>query len=449
MSYTTIETQYRQTFSVSQRLHTEAQAHFPNGVTHDSRHLDPFPLYVQRSAGPRKWDVQGHELIDYWAGHGALLLGHGHPKITAAVQQQMAAMSHPGACHALEVEWAQAVKRLMPSIETLRFLSSGTEAVMMALRLARTFTGQPRILRFMGHFHGWGDSAIQNAAPPYGVAIPGLGPGSLERQVTVLPNDISQVASALREDDTIGCVIIEPTGGHYGHIPVRGPFLHDLRRITEELGRLLIFDEVVTGFRVHPGGAQTQYGVRPDMTVLAKVLAGGLPGAAVGGRREIMALLEIDQGPDHKMPHLGTFNANPVSAAAGIAALDLVATGEPTQIANDMGALLRHQLNEMFARHNVDWVAYGDFSKFDILTQYNGARPDKDDFVPCAGNFERLDASPPPSLQHAFRMALLLNGVDSPPFRGITMATHTSNDVQQTVEAMGEAVGMMRREGMV
>src|SRR4051794_22346497 len=142
-------------FPLSRRLHERARGVFPNGVTHDLRHLEPFPVYVDRAQGGHKWTVEGRELIDYWSGHGAILLGHGHPAVVEAVQEQMARATHPGACHEREIEWGAWVQRLVPSAERVRFVSSGTEATLMALRLARLFTGKQRVLKFRGHFHGW------------------------------------------------------------------------------------------------------------------------------------------------------------------------------------------------------------------------------------------------------------------------------------------------------
>src|SRR6516162_8318875 len=144
-------------FANSRKLFEQAKPVFPNGVTHDLRYLEPFPVYIDRAAGAHKWDVDGDELIDYWSGHGALLLGHSHPDVVAAVQRQMGRATHPGGCHELEIEWGQWVQRLVPSAERVRFVSSGTEATLMALRLVRIHTGRPCVLKFAGHFHGWND----------------------------------------------------------------------------------------------------------------------------------------------------------------------------------------------------------------------------------------------------------------------------------------------------
>ena len=449
MQLGTIEQRYIDKFSQSQRLYEQAVQLFPSGITHDSRFMRPFPVYIKRGEGSHKWDVQGHELIDWWVGHGALLLGHSHPGVVAAVQQQMMAQTHPGASHELEIQWAQCVQQLVPSVERLRFVSSGTEATMMAIRLARTYTGKSKVLKFHGHFHGWNDLVIQDANPPYGVPVPGVARDLFKRLVRIVPNDVAVLEATLQRDRDIGCVIIEPTGGHFGEVPIHGPFLHELRRITEALGVLLIFDEVVSGFRVHSGGAQEHFQIRPDLTVMAKILAGGLPGACVGGRKDVLELLEIGQPVDRKMPHPGTFNANPLSAAAGIAALGIVQSGEPCRKANDIGAMLRVRLNELFVQLDLDWIAYGEFSRFKILTGYQGPRSTDDDFLPYEGTFEKLDPNAQQQVQHAFRAAMLLNDVDLPGLKGMTGAAHTAADVDRTIDAARNAITMLREEGFV
>jgi glutamate-1-semialdehyde 2,1-aminomutase len=439
---------YTSEFPNSRKLHEQARALFPDGVTHDLRHLEPFPVYVERAQGGRKWDVDGHELIDYWSGHGALLLGHGHPAVVEAVQRQTARATHPGACHELEIEWGRWVTRLVPSAEKLRFVSSGTEATLMALRLARIHTGKPRVLKFAGHFHGWHDFLIPAAdLPAAGGAVPGIPAEVSAHTVIVPPNDPAAVERALAEDPLIGSVILEPTGSHFGAVPVRGDFLRALRELTARHGRLLIFDEVITGFRVSPGGAQGHYGVTPDLTTLAKILAGGLPGGCVAGRADVLAAIEFRPGKA-KMKHPGTFNANPLSAAAGVATLQQVATGEPTRRANETARLLRLRLNAAFAERGLDWVAYGEFSGFKLLPGYQGPRPEGDDFIPYGGALDRLGAAKDPRLVHAFRRAMLLHGVDLPGLSGMTTAAHTEEDVTRTARAVAGAVEMLREEGL-
>jgi glutamate-1-semialdehyde 2,1-aminomutase len=445
----TLSSRYEAEFPTSQRLHQEARGIFPNGVTHDLRHLEPFPIYIDRAAGAYKWDVDGHQLIDYWSGHGALLLGHSPPAVVEAVRRQMGRGTHPGACHELEIEWGRWVQRLVPSAERVRFVASGTEATLMALRLARIATGRPRVLKFAGHFHGWNDFLVPGADPPYDGA-PAAGVPRLVAAGTLIvpPNDAAVVERVLQSDPEVGCVILEPTGGHWGQVPIRGEFLRALRDITTRLGVLLIFDEVITGFRVGPGGAQAHYGVTPDLTALAKILAGGLPGGCVAGRADVMAALEFRPGKA-KMRHPGTFNANPLSAAAGIATLEQVATGEPCRRANEVARLLRQRLNALFAERGWDWVAYGEFSAVRLLPGYTGPRPDGDEFIPHGGTFDKLDGPRDARLVHAFRRGMLLHGVDLPGLAGMTMAAHSDEDLERTVAAVAGTVEALRGEGIV
>ena len=440
---------YVRAFPNSGKLYDQAKDLFPSGVTHDGRFLQPFPLYIERAEGAYKYDVDGHQILDYFAGHGALILGHGHPDVVRAVQGQMARATHPGGCHELEIEWATLVRRLVPSAERIRFTSSGTEATLMALRLARIFTGKPKVLKFAGHFHGWNDFVVPAADAPFdGNAPPGIPDAVASLTAAIPPNDPRQLEDTLRRDSSIGCVILETTGGHWGSVPIRGDFLLALRDITSRLGRLLIFDEVITGFRVHPGGAQAYYGVTPDLTALAKILAGGLPGGCCAGRADIMEILEFRPGKP-KMKHPGTFNANPLSAAAGIAALRLVASGDACERANQAGRTLRRLLNERFARRDLDWVAYGDFSMVKLLPNYQGMRPTDDSFIPHQGALDRLEISYERKFLHGFRQALLLEGVDFPNLGGLTSAAMSDADLEHTAQAIEAAIVHLRAEGLV
>lgn len=434
---------YVDAFPRSRQLHEQARGIFPNGVTHDARHLEPFPVYVERALGSRKWTVEGRELIDYWSGHGAILLGHSHPAVVQAVQTQMEKATHPGACQEREIEWGQWVQRLLPSAERLRFTASGTEATMMALRLARLFTGCPRILKFAGHFHGWNDFLYPGADAPHAEPVPGIPKPIADYTVIVPPNDLNRVEETLRNDPDIAGVILEPTGGHWSQVPLRGPFLHGLREITARYNRLLIFDEVITGFRVSPGGAQAHYGIRPDLTTLAKILAGGLPGGCVAGRAEILAPLEFRPGKE-KMRHPGTFNANPLSASAGIATLQLVAEGQACTRANAAARQLRQRLNALFAERNAPWIAYGEFSAFKLLPGYQGPRPTSDDFLPYGGDLAKLDGGTNPKLVHVFRQAMLLHGVDLMGLGGMTTAAHTETDIEQTIAAVSQTLDLLQ-----
>jgi glutamate-1-semialdehyde 2,1-aminomutase len=444
----TVQQRYETKFAGSRRFFEQAKGLFPDGVTHDLRRLEPFPVYIAHAKGAHKWDVDGHELIDYWSGHGALLLGHCHPDVVAAVQQQVARGTHLGGCHEPEIEWAKWVQKLIPSAERMRFVSSGTEATLMALRLARLYTNRPKVLKFTGHFHGWHDFVMPAAYAPYAmISVPGVPPEVATNTVVIPPNDVAKLEEVLSEDLQIGAVILEPTGGHWGKVPIRGEFLKSVRALTRKQGQLLIFDEVITGFRVHPGGAQGHFGIQPDLTTMAKIVAGGLPGGAVAGRADILAGIETKAGR-LKMRHPGTFNANPLSAAAGIATLKQVASGEPCRRANDLAGLLRQKLNALFDERFTDWVAYGDFSFVHLVPQYEGPRPTADNFLPYDGALDKLDSPKDPRLVQAFRQGMLLHGVDWPGLGCFLTAAHSEQDIEQTADAAAKTIELLRTEGL-
>src|SRR6266446_8257396 len=349
---------------------------FPSGVTHDSRYIEPYGLYITRAQGPRKWDIDGHCYVDYFGGHGALLLGHCHPRVVEAVQRQIERGTHFGASHETEIAWAEWVMRLVPSAERVRFTSSGTEATMMAVRLARAFTGKSKLIRFKHHFHGWHDHMTSGYASHFdGSPTPGVLPGVAGELLLAEQNDAEGLARLLETNDDVAAAIIEPTGAHGAQLPIDPKFLTELRGLTRQHGVVLIFDEVVTGFRVSPGGAQAEYGIRPDLTTLAKILAGGLPGGAVTGRKDILDLLDFQvtkAAGKEKIGHPGTFNANPLSASAGIAALRIVRESDACERANKYSDDLRQRLNEVFEEERVPWAAYGTFSSFELFTNPEG-----------------------------------------------------------------------------
>ena len=452
---TSISESYSNLHRRSAQLYQRALQTFPSGVTHDVRFLTPFPIYVERAAGCRKWDVDGNEIIDYVMGHGALILGHSHPAMVEAVTKQITVGTHLGACHELELEWGAWVQRLIPSAERVRFTSSGTEATLMAIRLARAFTGRNRILRFDHHFHGWHDNVVgarhtdSDVRPAAGVPATTLG-----SQVTVPQNDIAVVERTLDEDPDIAAVIIEPTGAAMGTEPLAPGFLAQLREVTERHTVLLIFDEVVTGFRVSPGGAQKLFGVTPDLTCLAKILAGGLPGGAVTGRRDILALMEfrldMEWNFGRRVFHPGTFNANPLSAAAGTAVLSHIADGQPQAHADAMTRRLVQGMNDAIEKRGIPGCVYGFSSMFHIVLGKDCPRPKDGIEWP----WRAANGAPPPqtdlTAQLALKQGCLDNGVDLMGMnRGIVSAVHQPADIDATITAFDNTLAQMREQGIL
>src|SRR4051794_21797267 len=409
----------------SAELARRARELLPSGIAHDGRKLDPYPIYVARAKGPRKWDVDGNEYVDYFGGHGALLLGHNHAAVLEAMHAQLDRGTHYGACHELEVRWADLVCSMVPSAERVRFTSSGTEATLMALRLARAATGRTKLLRFRGHFHGWHDHMSSGYTNHFdGSPTTGVLAGVADEVLLADPNDTAGVTAIFERHRDIAAVITEPTGANFGRMPIRPDFLRLLRELTAASGTVLIFDEVVTGFRVSPGGAQAALGITPDMTSLAKILAGGLPGGAVAGRRDLLELLDFaatKAAGKEKIQHPGTFNANPLSAAAGVATLEIIRSGDACERANRFGEEFRGRLNSVFAEERVGWAAHGSYSGFHVWT--NAEEPGQ--FDAEAGIPLMLEKGRGEGIGPKLRLALVANGVDVNGGPGGTIsATH-------------------------
>jgi glutamate-1-semialdehyde 2,1-aminomutase len=309
-------------------LYTEACKYIPGGVNSPVRAFRSVggePIFFKKAFGSQVVAADGRQFIDYVGSWGPMILGHAHPEVIAAVQRVAADGLSFGAPTELETALARRVIDLMPSIELVRFVSSGTEATMSAIRLARGFTGRDTIVKFEGCYHGHSDSLLIKAgsgALTLGVPTsPGVPQALASHTVTLTYNDSDQVRDAFREIGAgIACVIVEPVAGNMNCVPPAPGFLETLRSECDRAGALLIFDEVMTGFRVARGGAQALYGVRPDLTTLGKIIGGGMPVGAFGGRRDIMQSL-APLGPVYQA---GTLSGNPVAMAAGIATLDLL-----------------------------------------------------------------------------------------------------------------------------
>jgi glutamate-1-semialdehyde 2,1-aminomutase len=406
-------------------------------VTHDVRLAEPFPLAVTRARGARKWDADGHELTCYVMGHGALLLGHCHPAVVAAVTEQAGLAFHPGACHELESRWAEAVIALVPSAQRVRFTSSGTEASLLALRLARAATGRGKIVKLAGHFHGWHDQAALGSDPPFDQPDTDGLPGQISRSVAVLPADARALAQALGAGD-VAAVILEPSGAAWGTVPLPAGFLDAARRLADQAGTLLVYDEVVSGFRWSPGGVQAVAGVLPDLTVLGKILAGGMPGGAVCGRADVLD--RIGARAAGRVAHPGTHNAHPLSAAAGVATLGLAASGQAQSSAAGRGAALRAELSAVFERCGVAGRAYGQSSSFHLLFGH-AEEPERLDPV-------TLKRALPGPLSAALHCGMLSEGVHLFHGSGFVSTEHTDADAERTVAALAATLPRLAEAGL-
>lgn len=332
--------------SRSEELFEQARAVIPGGVNSPVRAFKGVggkPVFFKKARGARLYDVDGKEYIDYIGSWGPMILGHNHPDVIAAVRDQALAGLSFGAPTELETRLARLVREMVPSMELLRMVNSGTEATMSAIRLARGFTGRDRIIKFEGCYHGHSDALLVKAgsgALTLGVPnSPGV-PGPLaELTITLTYNDLAGVEQTFKAlGDEIACVIIEPVAGNMNCVPPVPGFLEGLRRLCDENGTVLIFDEVMTGFRVALGGAQAYYNVKPDLTTLGKIIGGGLPVGAFGGRKEIMEHL-APLGPVYQA---GTLSGNPLAMAAGLATLEnLAAPGFHDTLSTKTAVLLQ------------------------------------------------------------------------------------------------------------
>lgn len=450
----TILERYVELHPRSASLHERALACFPDGVTHDMRHALPFPLYVERAGGSRKWDVDGNEMVDYVMGHGSLLLGHNHPAVVDAVQAQIGRGTHYGASHEAEIRWAEIVKRLVPSAERLRFTSSGTEATMMALRLARAATGREKVIRLRENFHGWSDSVTGQPDPEETLpaASPGLPRGILDASIVLPQNDIVALERTIDDDGpTIAAMIFEGTGAHWGTDPLDRDYITRARELTAAAGIVLIIDEVITGFRVTPGGAQVAYGVKPDMTTMAKILGGGLPGGAVAGSRDVLERIAIGESSRFedggRVAHPGTYNANPLSAAAGATCLDLIADGAHQRRAAETAASLARQMNASFREASVRGVVYGQSSMLHIAFGMEISPPDG-----YTWGWHALPQNPPAVANEtalAFRRSMINLGIDLMGPGLMVSSAHTADDIDRTVAAFRDTLSAMKTEGVL
>lgn len=419
-----------QSTKISEQLFQQAAAVIPGGVNSPVRAFKSVglpPRFIRSGSGCRILDEDGNEFIEFVGSWGPLILGHAHPEVLEALSQAMRDGTSFGAPTRREVEMAGLIRDLVPSIEMVRLVSSGTEAAMSAIRLARGYTGRDKIIKFSGCYHGHSDGLLAKAGSGAAtLSVPdSLGvPESVVRQTIVLPyNDLHEVRVAFNRDpDSVAAIIVEPVAGNMGVVPPGDGFLEGLRSLCTRFGALLIFDEVITGFRVAPGGAQELYRVIPDITCLGKIIGGGLPVGAFGGSKKIMESL----APLGGVYQAGTLSGNPLAVAAGLAALKILIRDNPYPELDRKASVLADGINEILREKGVPHTINRVGSMLSVffaagpLTRYEEVvTADRDAFV-------------------AFFGKMLQNGIylAPSPFEAWFVGTaHRDEDISATLEA--------------
>lgn len=418
----------------SQRLYKKALEIMPGGVNSPVRAFKAVggnPVFISKAKGSKIYDVDGNQYIDYVLSWGPLILGHAHPKVVNALKKAVEKGTSYGAPTQLEIELASLVKKAFPSIEKIRMVNSGTEATMSAIRLARGFTKRSKVVKFEGCYHGHVDGLLVSAgsgATTFGIPDSLGVPVSYTQETIVLPfNDREAFKSTLKEHwKDIACVIVEPVVGNMGCILPREEFLHALREETEKYGIVLIFDEVMTGFRVSFGGAQQYYGVKPDLTCLGKVIGGGLPVGAYGGKKEIMSLI----APEGGVYQAGTLSGNPLAMTAGIETLKVLSKPSTYKKLEERmrqleeglkDAAKKAQVNVKFYRAGTMFCTY--FTETDVVDARTAKTSDTEKFK-------------------KFFWGMLDRGVYIAPSQfeaGFISTAHTEKDIEKTVQAAYES----------
>jgi glutamate-1-semialdehyde 2,1-aminomutase len=422
----------------------------PAGVGSIFRLADPFPMVIKRAQGARVWDADDNEYLDFMLGFSTMILGNAPAEVQAAIINALPRGTHYGQCHEHEYEFAKLFCDMLPGVDKVTFCNSGTEATMYAVRLARAATGRPLVAKFEGGYHGTHDLLAVSLGRPGPNAAqcgpiedptalpesPGLADGAWKDTIVLPYNHPAAFDKIRRHASRLAGVIIEPVQGAAGTIPADREFLAELRNLTREIGAFLIFDEVITGFRLAPGGAQEFYGVIPDVSTFGKVAGGGLPFGAVGGTTEAMRLMEYDTEPGAILM-AGTFNGNPLVTAAGTAVLRRLKS-EPQLYArmNAMGDRFRSEVNQFAQEEDYPAIATGVGSMFWMHASRGPIHSVRDAWL------DDRFASP------ALRLLYRKNGLHISPHHGFMCTAHSDEDITRLIEVHKAAMQELRAQGV-
>jgi glutamate-1-semialdehyde 2,1-aminomutase len=428
---------YAKANPASAKLNERAKQSMPGGDTRNSIWWKPFPVYIARGQGSTMTDVDGNERVDFISNMTTLILGHRHPAVIKAVEEQVGrGLSYPAPAE-LVIEWAELICERIPSVEKVRFVNSGTEGTLNAIRAARAFTGRQKIVKAEGGYHGAHEDVAVSVNPSFEDAgdeqepnalhdYEGVSDRVLGTTIVIPYNDSKSAEAIIRENaDEVAAVIIEPVIGRLGMLPANPEFLQTLRDVTTELGIVLIFDEVIS-LRISSGGSQQYFGITPDMTAMGKIIGGGLPVGAFGGKNEIMELFDPATGP--RVKHAGTFNGNPMTAAAGIATLKGMTPEVFEQIGTN-GEKLREKLRNLISDREAPMGVTGIESLFSL--QFTNEQ---------IVDYRSLESSDQTLAAHMFIGMLNEGYALSPQCAGNISAMITDEQIDGFVDAVGRVL---------
>jgi glutamate-1-semialdehyde 2,1-aminomutase len=436
---------YRFKTPLSENLFKRAKKVMPGGISHNIHYFPPYPIFIKKTKGSKIWDVDGNEYVDLWMGNYTHILGYRSPVIVRAIEKQLKEGIHWGLVYKKQVEWAELIRELVPSAEMVRFCCSGTEATMYAVRLARAFTGKKIILKIAGGWHGANPDLSLGIKMPYEKEESlGLLP-ELQKYTKVIPfNDLPGSLEVIHRDkkDLAG-IILEPIVGEGGFTPATKEYLQMLRSETKKLGALLIFDEVISCFRVALGGAQERFHITPDLTTLGKIVGGGLPVGALAGRREILEKTSPERKVNKWEKILiggGTFSAHPLTAAAGLAMLGHLRDHREKvyPLLESNGEKVRRGLQAAFDRAGLDAVVTGIGSLFQTHFPFQkGKSLNSPHSINRYTDIEKREVE--------FRIRMLTKGIHVMHGGGSLSITHSDRDIKRIIEAAEDVAKEMKK----